>query len=444
MSALDSIDAGQELSQQPAEKTTRMDPAHFSGGTASPVDSVHAEPGDGSIQHETFSSLTDNSLQVVEKLRHHANQLAGHLQNQQQDLDKREAKLNSQIATHEQEVRAARLTLSQEQQNLARQQRNQEEHEQDLQQRERELDHRAKSLDQRERDLQRQALDFANLQKDAEWVNSEQNSSLEIWDQTHTLEAASTRTDNTVTEEANRSEIETHQDIQSQMSNDNTVDDHDDPPTVGDAEYIPPVAETSTGEATSGLSNEVLQVFQPKKSAFTEQRLQRITNMLLEKKLNLQQRNGTLEKRRVTLDQLQRDITQLHKETLEMRLATEELWVRLAGRMAEEEIPLKLVELRNKLADHYRLAGIHLGHQRRELESLGEKLTGQYRSLTKQRENLKQWFQQRNQEIEVHAVRLVRREQDLDRQEATYRELKEFMERERASATANSHQVPCP
>ncbi|MBI85332.1 MAG: hypothetical protein CMJ81_19225 [Planctomycetaceae bacterium] len=441
MSALDSIDAGHELSQRTAGKTTRMDPAHFSAGTASPVDGVQGEPDDGSIQHETFSSLTDNSLQVVEKLRHHANQLAGHLQNQQHDLDERESKLNSQIATHEQEVRAGRLTLSQEQQNLAQQQRNLEEHEQDLQRRERELDHRAKSQDQRERDLQRQSLDFANLQKDTEWVNSEQNSSLETWDQTHTLEPVSTKT---VTEEAKASEIEANQAIQSQVPGDKTVDDQDHPASFEDTEKIPPVAETSTGETTSGLSNEVLQVFQPKKSAFTEQRLQRITNMLLEKKKNLQQRNMTLEKRRVTLDQLQRDITQLHKETLEMRLATEELWVRLAGRMAEEEIPLKLVELRNKLADHYRMAGIHLGHQRRELESLGATLTGQYQSLAKQRENLKQWFHQRNQEIEVHAVRLVRREQDLDRQEATYRELKEFMERERAEATANSHQVPCP
>ena len=97
MSALDSIDAGQELSQQPADKTTRMDPAHFSVGTVSSVDSVRAEPEDSSIQHETFSSLTDNSLQVVEKLRHHANQLAAHLQNQQRDLDERESKLNSLV-----------------------------------------------------------------------------------------------------------------------------------------------------------------------------------------------------------------------------------------------------------------------------------------------------------------------------------------------------------
>ena len=88
----------------------------------------------------------------------------------------------------------------------------------------------------------------------------------------------------------------------------------------------------------------------------------------MKKKDKLDQRADQLERRRADLDDLRCEVTQLHKDTLEMRLATEELWVRLSGRMPPSAMTCALAELRGKLSDHYRLASAHLAQQRSDLD----------------------------------------------------------------------------
>lgn len=106
-----------------------------------------------------------------------------------------------------------------------------------------------------------------------------------------------------------------------------------------------------------------------------------------------------------------------------MRLATEELWVRISGRMPPSAMTRALAELRSKLSDHYRLAAAHLAQQKSELELLSNNIHEKYQTLDEHRRNLQEWFHRRNQDVEEQAARLVRREQELDRQETLLREI---------------------
>ena len=97
-----------------------------------------------------------------------------------------------------------------------------------------------------------------------------------------------------------------------------------------------------------------------------------------------------------------------------MRLATEELWVRISGRMPSSAMTEALTELLVFFMDIIT-----------ELETLGNDVHEKYQRLDEYRRNVQEWVQRRNREIEEQAARLVRREQELDRQETFLRQLQE-------------------
>ena len=359
-----------------AARSTRVDPPHLPPD-GRPVDDVAAAQDlqlDES-HHEAFTSLTENSLHVVQQLRHHANQLAAHLQGQQKDLDEREARLNAQLSRHENEKRASRLQL--------------DEWEKQLRQQERRVVQQARLIQERERKLQvdEDSIDRSSAESTPPRDHKEQEA-----------------TEVGVDDQQARDEPEASVDAPSQCAVSNEV---------------PNNVESADNEMASGTDTDSLDSLPA--SSFAKRRRRQMMSELMKKKEILDERSDELDRRRVGIDGLQRDVTQLHKDTLEMRLVTEELWVRISGRMPPAAMTRSLAELRAKLSDHYRLAAAHLSQQKHELEGLSAKLNDKYRSLEEQRRNLQEWFHRKHQDIEEQAARLVRREQELDQQEAEYR-----------------------
>ena len=89
---------------------------------------------------------------------------------------------------------------------------------------------------------------------------------------------------------------------------------------------------------------------------------------LEEQRRAVARRSEQLDRSRAALEQLRGELGQLHRETLEIRLATEELWVQLSGVAPPAALIQSLGGIRNKLADHYRSAQSELRARKEEIE----------------------------------------------------------------------------
>ncbi len=149
------------------------------------------------------------------------------------------------------------------------------------------------------------------------------------------------------------------------------------------------------------------------------------------KKRQLDQREKFLDQREATLDGLQSDVGRLHRDSLEMRLIAEQLWSQLAGKLTPAELTKSISDSRSKLAEHFQVEQDRVAQQRQELTDLAVKLENRQLQLTRQRRELEEWAQRRDQEIEEQAARLVAREQELDRQEQNHLETESKWDDER-------------
>ena len=104
---------------------TRVNPAHLPPNTAPPDEAAPAIV-------EELPAQIPLAATTVEQVRLQAVQLAAHLQRQASTVDHREGELNARLAAMEDQVRAARLWLAEENQEL-------EAHKADLDRREQEL-----------------------------------------------------------------------------------------------------------------------------------------------------------------------------------------------------------------------------------------------------------------------------------------------------------------
>jgi hypothetical protein len=129
------------------------------------------------------------------------------------------------------------------------------------------------------------------------------------------------------------------------------------------------------------------------------------------------------DRNRAALRKLREELERMHRETLEIRLATEELWVQLSGSAPPAAITHSLAQVRSKLAEHYRMAQAELAEKKREFRSLCERLAKRHQQLRRQKDELERWASARQDEIQQQAQRLVGREQQLEREQQRIDEL---------------------
>lgn len=81
---------------------------------------------------------------------------------------------------------------------------------------------------------------------------------------------------------------------------------------------------------------------------------------LFEKRAKLDRQSKTNEQIRVVLGQCRREIERKHRESLQLRLATEELWVRMSDGASTAVMLQSLSKIRSRIADEYRQAEARL------------------------------------------------------------------------------------
>ena len=117
------------------------------------------------------------------------------------------------------------------------------------------------------------------------------------------------------------------------------------------------------------------------------------------------------------LKDLRAELRRMHRETLEIRLATEELWVQLSGAAPPAALTESLGRIRGKLAKQYQQANAELAEQKRELETIRDQLLEQHRTVVDQKRRFEQWATGCQEECQRTASRLVARERQLHQEE---------------------------
>ena len=158
------------------------------------------------------------------------------------------------------------------------------------------------------------------------------------------------------------------------------------------------------------------------------------------KRRAVQQRSEQADQTHVALEQLRAELGRMHRETLEIRLATEELWAELSGSAPPAALTRSLGQIRSRLADHYRMANLELHQKKEELERLRSQLSEQYEKLVRQKHSFDTWAADCREEVEEQATRLVARGEDLDRREA---EMRELLRRTQVEKLELQHEIRC-
>ena len=140
------------------------------------------------------------------------------------------------------------------------------------------------------------------------------------------------------------------------------------------------------------------------------------------KRKQLALRGAELDRAQTALRHLRAELSEMHRETLELRLATEELWMQLSGTIPPATLTRSLSRIRGSLAETYRAENAELARRKLELRSIGSELAEDHKCLQHQKGELDTWIIRREREIEQQAQRLVARERELHDQETGFEE----------------------
>jgi hypothetical protein len=304
---------------------------------------------------------------AIEPLQRQAAQLAEYLQGRQRELDHREARQNAELAQLESDVRTARMWLSEQEDDIVRRRTASDV-------REKELLARLQRLAAAEAVLRRKAGSASSLANYSDREETIRQAAADLKRRQREWEAAENRLAS--------AQAETEK-LHEQLS------------------------------AERAALREEIRV---ERRRLVE--LERQAAAELGKKRELLERRGEqMDQGRAALKQLRGELQQLHRETLEIRLATEELWTQLSGSATPAAMTRSLGRIRSQLADQYRVANAELLERKKELETIRDQLVEQYEKLVEQKRQFDQWRIDRQAESEQQAAELSAREREIkDRQ----------------------------
>ena len=298
-----------------------------------------------------------------------ANQLAVHLRNRQRELDHRESELNARIARLEADERSARLCIDQRETDLAAREavltdREQKLHEQKL---------------ETERRLARLAAADAALQRHPPELDAAKFK--ELQDAAESLALRRQQLD----------EAEKH--LAESQAESNAMFEQ----LAADRREL--LDRTAAAAAQTAADRKEM------------------TAELAENRRAVERRAEFVDERWATLREFQAELERVHRETLELRLATEELWTRLSSTAPSATLMQSLNQIRAQLADHYTQANAALAQQRQELESLRSQVAGQLENLVERKRQFDLWAASSQENCRRQTDRLIARERELQEQE---------------------------
>ena len=137
--------------------------------------------------------------------------------------------------------------------------------------------------------------------------------------------------------------------------------------------------------------------------------------MLAERKLEL-------DRRRAVVERMQDEAQSLHKEALEMRMVTEQLWAELSHQVPADKMNELLAGLRARLDEQYAVQSTQLDERKAELNELRETVQQQQEAMREQSQKLQEWVESRHDHIKSFAAEIDAREALLDQREHRIRE----------------------
>ena len=385
-----------------APAATRIDAAHVMAGQSPP-------PATEPVAEETTADTTEPTSSVpafdlsatnaIQQIRSQATQLASHLQRQQASVDHREAELNARLAAMENQIRGARLWLNERQTDLAEQTA--------------ELERRKAAFAEREASWSGDPKHAAR-EAELDLRESELNARLAHW--TEQLAAAGETQD-------------ARQLLQSIESRHQRLDE---------AEKLLATDQDQLARQRQQLTDEQTALAETARA--NQQKLialrRRATADHVKMRREMKRHSDELAARRGALERMRAEVARAQQETLEVRLATEELWARLCGTMAPAALTQSLARIRLKLADQQRLARAELVEQRAEVQALSARVAEQHQKLSANREEFQAWATERQQELEKQAGLLAAGEERLEQRLASWNQQQEQWQKSRGKSVA--------
>jgi septal ring factor EnvC (AmiA/AmiB activator) len=381
------------------------------GGLASGtrVDAAHVIAKDVEAAVATPSALQVAEPEAVARVRTQASQLAAYLQRQATSVDHRESELNSRLASLENQIRGARLWISE--QHL------------DIEQRQAEINRREQALDEREARAKSPTVAARKTQGSAT-VDADNlaRREAEILRRQSELDALAARL---------ADQLAASHEVEDARRALETLDARAKELERGEQMLAADQAEVQRQRNQLALARSRFAEETETERQRTAQQQERLAVDHDKARLELKRQADELAARQTVLEQMRADVSRSQQEVLEIRLATEELWARLCGTMAPAALSRSLAQIRVQLAEQQKLARAELAQQKFEIQELSARLTEQHQKLSERRTAIEHHSNQRQQELAAQAARLVEQERQLHEQLAELNRERESWQDER-------------
>ena len=374
------------LGQKPYRNSTNL-------SAAQRIDCPHQRSGSSS---ESPAVATPSGAEPdTEQIRRQADQLAAHLRNRQKELDCREAELNSRIAKWESNARTARLLLAERESDWAA---------------------RSEQLAEQQQEVAAQCEAFAKRQQQvAARQQAISRQEQEVERRLARLATAETARQRHASSTTMQQEAEPRRITESLAAREKQLDE-------AEARLIE--AQTETQRLRKQLLSH--------QRALDEEMIATRQRMTLEHRQamdDVEQKRQTVRRRadhidhyQAALKQLRGELECMHRETLEIRLATEELWAQLSGDAPPAALTQSVGRIRAKLAEQHQRTKTEIADQKKKLEAIRGQLVRQHTALVEQKRRFDQWADGCREECQQQASRLVARQQQLHHDERQFEE----------------------
>ncbi|MCE5269208.1 MAG: hypothetical protein LLG00_15130 [Planctomycetaceae bacterium] len=357
--------------------TARLDPPHELAAALDPPDEASLpwlEQPDVAFHPSRPGELPTDipDEPATEQVRLEAAQLAKYLRAQQRELDNRQAALNSQIARFESDARASRLWLDEQQAELA-------------------ASTEAIAAQQRQSASQSAAIETAR-----------QNIALQQQELADQNVALSQQQQKVLQQQSRLAEQE--REMRQRLNR----------LAVAESALQRREEELSARLAVAEQAASMTQ-----RSAAEDARAQ---EELERRRQAVERRAEHVEQCRAALEPLRAELGRMHRETLEIRLATEELWAQLSGAAPPATLVRSLGQIRTRLARQYAQENADLAQQRQQLETIRSQLLAQHQKLAERKRQFDRWAAECQHDTQEQASRLIAREQKLRQEEGRLRE----------------------
>lgn len=141
-----------------------------------------------------------------------------------------------------------------------------------------------------------------------------------------------------------------------------------------------------------------------------------------------------LEARRLRLDRLRAELEDTHRKTLEMRLSVEEAWAQLAQSTGPDVAKQRVDEAQNALAEHYKQSRENITQHRQELERAQVQYQKQRDDFREERQSLAEWVTERTEQLQSRELQVREQQESLETREQVWRDTRERWNHEKAQA----------